>query len=132
MIDGALVDTGNLYNFGVGDLLHYHITNLPLGSFSVLWAMSKTSYDGLSTESRKAIDELRGEWFTTALGKNMDKQTTDVTERLKASNTHHFVEFNAGDLARTDKVLEKVVHGWVAAAPNNADILMAVQKELGQ
>lgn len=56
LIDGALVDTGNLYNFGVGDLLKYHVTNLPLGSFAVLFGMSKERYDGLPEQARAAID----------------------------------------------------------------------------
>lgn len=132
LIDGALVDTGNLYNFGVGDLVHYHVTNLPLGSFSVLWAMSRDRYDSLSDESKKAIDELRGEWFTTVLGQNMDKQTADVTARLEEAGDHHFVEFSAEDIEQANGVLQQVVDGWIAADPANADIHEAAKAALGQ
>ena len=111
LIDGALVDTGNLYNFGIGDLVHYHVTNLPLGSFSVLWAMSKDRYNSLSEDSRKALDEMRGEWFTTVLGSNMDKQTADVTKRLEALDDHHFVKLS-------DKDLKRVRHGKSYSAQN--------------
>ena len=132
LIDGALVDTGNLYNFGIGDLVHYHVTNLPLGSFTVLWAMSRERYESLSPKSREAIDALRGEWFTEVLGANMDKQTDEVTARLEASGDHHFVAFSEADMERADKVLQQVVDNWVAADPDNADTLEAAKANLGE
>lgn len=132
LIDGALVDTGNLYNFGVGDLVHYHVTNLPLGSFAVVWAMSRERYDGLSETSRAALDQLRGEWFTGVLSQNMDKQTADVTARLQSEGEHVFVVLSDEDLARANEVLQQVVEAWVSGDPGNADILAAAQAELGQ
>jgi TRAP-type C4-dicarboxylate transport system substrate-binding protein len=132
LIDGALVDTGNLYNFGVGDLLTYHVTNLPLGSFAVLFGLSKAKYDTLSPEAQAAIDSVKGEWYTSVLGGNMDQQTQDVVARLDASGTHHFVTLSDDDLARADKVLAQVVEKWVEKAPENAGILEAARAALGQ
>lgn len=132
LIDGVLVDTGNLYNFGVGDLVHYHITNLPLGSFSILWAMSKEKYNQLSPASRNAIDQLRGEWFTKVLGKNMDDQTSNVTARLIETGKHYFVELSEKDLVHANKVLEHVVDGWVGSDQKKASILMDSRASLAK
>lgn len=130
LIDGALVDTGNLYNFGVGDLLKYHVTNLPLGSFAVLFGMSKARYDSLPAKDKAAIDEVKGEWYTTVLGKNMDQQTADVTARLEQAGDHHFVELSADDLARADKALAKVAQDWESRSGENPAILAAARAAL--
>ena len=132
LIDGALVDTGNLYNFGVGDLLKYHVTNLPLGNFAVLFGMSKARHDSLPEKARAAIDQVRGEWYTTELGKNMDQQTAEVTARLEAAGDHHFVELSAEDLARADEVLAKVAQDWEARSDKNPEILAAARAALGK
>lgn len=132
LIDGALVDTGNLYNFGVGDLLTYHVTNLPLGNFAVLFGMSKARYDSLPEKAKAAIDQVRGEWYTTELGKNMDEQTAEVTARLEAAGNHHFVELSAEDLARANEVLAKVAQDWESRSDKNPEILAAARAALGQ
>lgn len=131
LIDGALVDTGNLYNFGVGDLLKYHVTNLPLGSFAVLFGMSKARYDSLPEQAKSAIDQIKGEWYTTELGRNMDQQTADVTARLEAAGDHHFVELSAEDLAHADEVLAEVAEDWEARSDANPAILAAARAALG-
>lgn len=132
LIDGALVDTGNLYNFGVGDLLKYHVTNLPLGSFAVLFGMSKSRYDSLPDQAKSAIDQLKGEWYTTELGRNMDQQTTDVTARLEEAGDHHFVELSAEDLAKANEVLEQVSQDWAARSDKHTEILAAAHAALGK
>ncbi|MCA1297331.1 type 2 periplasmic-binding domain-containing protein [Stappia indica] len=132
LIDGALVDTGNLYNFGVGDLLTYHVTNLPLGAFAVLFGLSEDSYEALPPKAKAAIDQLKGEWYTTELGKNMDGQTADVVARLEASDAHHFIELSESDLTKAKTVLKQVEKQWLARSDKNADILAAAHAALGK
>lgn len=132
LIDGALVDVGNLYNFGIGDLVHYHVTNLPLGNFTVLWAMKKERYESLSPKAKAAIDELRGKWFTTLAGQNMDAQTSAVMDKLKAAGGHTFVSFDDAELKRSEKVLETIVKAWTDKAQGNADLLKAARADLGK
>lgn len=126
LIDGALVDTGNLYNFGVGDLLKYHVSNLPLGNFAVLWPMTKARHDALSEPSKAAIDEVAGEWFTDVLSSNMDNQTAEVTEKLKAAGDHVFVELSAEDLAKAEEGMAKIREQWAGRSAENAAVLDAV------
>lgn len=127
LIDGALVDTGNLYNFGVADLLKYHVDNLPLGNFAVIWPMSKARYDKLSDKSRAAIDGIKGAWFTAELAKNMDAQTAEVTDKLKAAGDHHFVQLSADDLAKAQAALDKVAAKWVEKSPEHKTVYEAVK-----
>lgn len=132
LIDGALVDTGNLYNFGVGDLLKYHVTNLPLGNFTVLWPMTKARHDALSDPSKAAMDQISGEWFTGVLAENMDAQTAEVTERLKAAGDHQFVELSDEDLAKAAEVLSQITRKWEAKSDQNPEILSAARAALGK
>ncbi len=132
LIDGALVDTGNLYNFGVGDLLKYHVTNLPLGSFAVLFGMSKERYDGLPEQARAAIDQIKGEWYTTELGRNMDAQTAEVTARLQAAGDHQFIELSDADLAKAAEVLGEITQKWEGKSDKNPEILTAARTALGK
>lgn len=53
LLDGALVDMGNVYNFSIQDQTLYHVTNLPLGSFAVLFLMSKDRYAALDDAQKK-------------------------------------------------------------------------------
>lgn len=126
LIDGALVDTGNLYNFGIADLVKYHITNLPLGNFTVLWPMSKARYDALQPASKAAIDQIKGEWFTAELAKNMDAQTAAVTEKLTAAGDHVFVELGAEDMATAQAAFAKVTEGWRGKSDAHAAVLDAI------
>ncbi len=130
LIDGALIDTGNLYNFGVGNLLHHHVTNLRLGSFPVLWLMSKARYNTLPEDARSAIDASGGLWFTTELGTNMNKQTDSVLARLKASGDHHFVEFSEKDLKRASNILDRVVKDYTKQSPSHEQWFEAAQSNI--
>ncbi|MDO5603569.1 MAG: TRAP transporter substrate-binding protein DctP [Paracoccus sp. (in: a-proteobacteria)] len=132
LIDGALVDTGNLYNFGVGDLLKYHITNLPLGSFNVLFGMSQKRYDALPADAKAAIDQIRGEWYTTVLGENMDQQTAEVTARLEAAGDHHFVQLSPEDLAKAADILALITEQWEGRSAANPEIYQAARAALGK
>ncbi|MDO5090104.1 MAG: TRAP transporter substrate-binding protein DctP [Cardiobacteriaceae bacterium] len=122
LLDAALVDMGNVYNFGIQDETKYHVTNLPLGSFAVLFLMNKDTYAKLDDKQKAAVDAVRGEWFTKTVGGDMDAQMHDVEKRLREDSTHHLVEFSADDLEKAKGLLQGVTDAWVKQNDANAAI----------
>lgn len=120
LLDGALVDMGNVYNFGIQDETKYHVTNLPLGSLSVLFLMNKKRYDSLDEQQKSAIDAVKGEWFTQAVGADMDAQTDAVLTRLHNDGGHYFVELPEAELARAQEKIDGVITQWKAQSDRQA------------
>lgn len=127
LVDAALVDMGNVYNFGIQDETKYHVTNLPLGSFQVLFLMNKDTYNKLDDAQKKAVDEVAGEWFTQTVGGDMDAQMHVVEDKLKADGSHHFVEFSAEDLKTAEEKLQGIVDKWIKQNPKNAELYKKVK-----
>lgn len=122
LIDAALVDMGNVYNFGIQDETKYHVTNLPLGSFAVLFLMNKDTYAKLDDKQKAAVDAVRGEWFTKTVGGDMDAQMHAVEKRLREDSNHHLVELSAEDLEKAKSLLQGVTDAWVKQNDANAAI----------
>ncbi len=127
LLDGALVDMGNVYNFRIEEETKFHVTNLELGAFSVLFLMNKDKYDGLSAENKKAVDAVKGKWFTTEVGKEMDIQAAEVLKKLKADKSQHLIELSKEDIDKAHKVMEKVITEWTKQSALNAAAYKAVQ-----
>lgn len=128
LLDAALVDMGNVYNFGIQDETKYHVTNLPLGSFAVLFLMNKDTYAKLDDKQKAAVDAVRGEWFTKTVGGDMDAQMMDVEKRLREDSTHHLVELSADDLEKAKALLQGVSDAWVKQNDANAAIYDKVRQ----
>lgn len=127
LLDGALVDMGNVYNFGIQDETKYHVTNLPLGTFAVLFLMNKERYESLDTTQKAAVDAVRGEWFSKTIGADMDAQMHAVEQRLREDGSHHLVEFSAQDLATAEEALKGISEAWKAKSPENAALFTKVK-----
>ncbi|MBS9780999.1 MAG: TRAP transporter substrate-binding protein DctP [Gammaproteobacteria bacterium] len=125
LLDGALVDMGNVYNFRIEEETKYHVTNLELGAFSVLFLMNKDKYNELSADNKKAIDAVKGEWFTKELGKEMDIQASMVLDKLKADKSQHLIELPKADLEKAHAKMQKVIDEWTKKNPRNAEIYKA-------
>lgn len=122
LLDGALVDMGNVYNFGIQDEALYHVTNLPLGSFAVLFLMNKKRYNDLDDTQKAAVDTVRGEWFTRLIGADMDAQTEAVLARLQADDRHHLITLPQAEIEQATERLQGVVDKWVGRNARNASL----------
>jgi TRAP-type C4-dicarboxylate transport system substrate-binding protein len=112
VIDGTLMDAGNLFNFRIADVANYHVINIPLGNVAVLFPMNKAKYDSLPAEAKAAFDKVRGAWFTTVLAENLDEQNAETLEKLKADNKHQLVEFSAEDVKSIEQKLSTIKDRW--------------------
>ena len=112
VIGGSLMDMGNLYNFRIADATYYHVVNVPLGNVAVLFPMNKAKYDSLPEKAKAAFDKVRGEWFTTVLAENLDKQNEETQAKLAADDKHHLVEFSEEDVQSVADKLASIKDRW--------------------
>lgn len=112
VIGGSLMDMGNLYNFRIADATYYHVVNVPLGNVAVLFPMNKAKYDSLPEKAKAAFDKVRGEWFTTVLAENLDKQNEETQAKLAADDKHHLVEFSEEDVQSVADRLASIKDRW--------------------
>ena len=98
VLDGTLMDMGNMYNFRIADATSYHVANVQLGGVVVMFPMNKERYDSLSADARAALDQFRGVWFTDVLSTNIDRQIDDTAARLRAEDGHDVVEWPDGEV----------------------------------
>jgi len=120
LLDGALVDMGNVYNFSIQDETLYHVTNLPLGSFAVLFLMNKDRYAALDDAQKKARRAGPGKGSPKPAGGERAAKMHAVENRLRADNKHHLVELSAEDLALADEKLKGVIEAWQKKGKNAA------------
>ncbi len=128
VIDGALMDMGNLINFKMDKSTFYHVTNLYLGGNAVIYPIRKEKYNSLSEKSQQALDTLSKTWFTDFFGKEMDLQAKEVKEKLMNDKKHHFVEFSEQDLAAAKLAFTKYLTRYLTQDPKNKTRLDHVQK----
>ncbi len=128
VIDGALMDMGNLINFKIDKSTFYHVTNLYLGGNAVIYPIRTEKYESLSKKSQQALDTLASTWFTDFFGKQMDMQAREVKEKLMNDQNHHFIEFSQEDLFEAKKAFVQYQNNYLAQDPKNQARLDHVQK----
>ncbi|MCT4655066.1 MAG: TRAP transporter substrate-binding protein DctP [Cohaesibacter sp.] len=89
VLDGSLMDDGNLINFRIADAVKNHIINVPLGNVAVIFPMNKAKYDALPAKAKAALDKYRGTWFTDMLNTNLDKQIEEARAKLSKDSKHN-------------------------------------------
>ncbi len=112
VLDGALMDNTNLFNFRISDATKYHVLNIQLGNYAVFFPMNKAKYDSLPEKAKAALDTYSGEWFTKLLNKNLDKEIAKGIEKLKKDKKHQVIEWSAEDLETVKAATAHVKDSW--------------------
>lgn len=128
VIDGALMDMGNLINFKMDKSTFYHVTNLYLGGNAIIYPIRKEKYNSLSEKSQQALEVLARGWFTNFFGKQLDQQAEEVKKKLSNNKKHHFIEFSEEDLAIAEKAFSQYLDQYLAQDPKNQARLDHVKK----
>lgn len=122
VIDGVLMDMGNVYNFNMQDITKYHVTNLYLGGNAVIFPMTQKKYEQLSPKSQQALDEVSKGWFTTLLGTETHKQSQEAYAQMQADGGHYFIEFSSEDLNKIEVMLNIYRDEWLAESLKNQQL----------
>lgn len=108
VLDGCLMDAGNLFNFRISDATSYHVINVPLGHVTVFFPMNKKKYESLPPKAKAALDQYRGEWFTGLLNRNLDKQIENGIEKLRKDDKHTVIEWSQEQLATVEASMSDI------------------------
>lgn len=133
VLDGSLMDDGNLINFRIADAAKHHIINVPLGNVAVIFPMNKEKYDSLPAKAKAALDKYRGAWFTDLLNTNLDKQIDDARAKLSGDSKHVVGKWNEEQLAGVRKSMEGIEANWAKkndAGVNLYDVMLSARDEV--
>lgn len=112
VLDGTLMDDGNLFNFRIADAAQHHVVNVPLGSVAVIFPMRKDTYEALPEKARAALDKYAGVWFTDLLNTNLDQQIADARTKLAEDAKHTVTEWSEDDVAKTRDAMQGIEAPW--------------------
>ncbi|MBU2646523.1 TRAP transporter substrate-binding protein [bacterium] len=112
VLDGCLMDDGNLFNFRIADATKYHVLNVQLGNVAVFFPMNKAKYDSLPPKAKAALDQYRGEWFTRLLNRNLDGQIIKGIETIRKDSKHTVSEWSAAEVAQVKASMASIKNEW--------------------
>lgn len=122
VLDGCLMDDGNLFNFRIADATKYHVINVQMGNVAVFFPMNKAKYDSLPPKAKAALDKYRGEWFTSMLNKNLDKQITKGIEKLRADKKHNVIEWTGDEVNKVKASMANIKDEWDVANKDGVNL----------
>lgn len=120
--------------FGIDKAVKYHL-DMPLYATTFAWVMNKNTYEGMSDNQKKVIDDhCTPEWAERVASGWADDEDSGRL-KLKEMEGHEFVVPSDEDVAAWREAAAPLQTRWaegVTAAGHNADELMnALKSELG-
>ena len=131
MVDGALVQLAQVFDFGIGRLVSHHYL-LPTGSAPLALVMNRKVFDSLPEAAKTLIRDHSGEWLVTRYVAISDAFGRHVLDQLKADSRRKVVEPTPQDLAAAQRVFGAVVARWAAESPRHRELLTLVRAELSK
>lgn len=125
VLNGTLMDDGNLFNFRIADAAEHHVINVPLGNVAVIFPMRKDTYEALPAKARAALDQYAGVWFTDLLNTNLDAQIAEARGKLAADDAHTVTEWSEADVAKTRELMQGVEASWTTGDNLYGEMLSA-------
>ena len=103
------------------------------GAASVVgMAMSKKSYDKLSAQGRKAVDDNSGLKITKELGTFWDRINDEGRKLVEQHKGTEIFDLDEKELSRWSKAADPIVADWTKDTPDGAKVLDEFKKQLAQ
>jgi len=115
VINGFIAGPSALFSFKLGEVVKAITTGGAGGHLVLLMVMNKKSYDALSPEHKKIIDETTGEALGMRGAKAYDAQGAKALEMLAKRPDGQVLEFSAAEQAKIKNALEPMTEAWIAA-----------------
>lgn len=128
IIDGALNDTGALYDFRIVDVANHHLV-IPMGCVSLAEIMNKEKYESLPPKAKAALDN-RGADLSTMWYEKGQESVFKRFEELKKDPKHTVTTLSADELEVWKTAIQPTIDAWLAASPKNQQLYKAYQEEL--
>lgn len=128
VLDGCLMDDGNLINFRIADATRYHVINVQLGNVAVFFPMNKQKYESLPPKAKAALDQYRGEWFTRMVNRNLDKQIEKGIAKLRKDRKHTVIEWSASEVNSVKESMSGIKDEWDVVNSNGVNLYQEMLK----
>jgi len=127
-IDGAAIGWPATSAYKVNELVTNHV-DVPLGGEVAFMMMNKQAYEKLTGKAKAAIDKLDAMPYTKRFAATIDGDV-EWSLGITRSKKQSIVTLDATEEARWRKQLEPITAQWVAATPDGAKVLQALDAEL--
>lgn len=118
VVDAVLLPPEGIVSFRLEEYLKFH-TIIPDGIYNAPFfvAINATTWEGLSSADRAAIERISGEALSAEWGRQFDRQNEEAAVALKAAG--HTIEVPSPELlAKVREVSDALAKDWIEAAKN--------------
>ena len=116
VVDGVMLGASGIFDFKLDEVARYFTTNVPLGRSPFYIAMNRKTYEDLTPEEKKIIDETTGEKLGMKAGMAYEKHGEKAIEQLRKSGKHEVIVLSDEENQRWRKAVTPLVEGWVETA----------------
>jgi TRAP-type transport system periplasmic protein len=117
--------------FRLDEVMHEHVQGIAMGAPAGFIVMNPQSYDGLSAQGKKILDQYTGEALSRPFATFFEQLAMTMRDKIKANGAHHFTTLAPDEAARWKAALQGVVNNWEKQTPNGPAILAAFKQQLG-
>ena len=128
--DGTILSWNVYFSFKIGEVTHYHIDRQSMGTAAGMVFMTKKTYDGLSSDAKKAIDENSGEAASRTFGKGWDDDNNKNRDLAKQDPKQTVVTLDPATQAVWAKKLDGAIAEWSQTRPGIDKILVQYRQLL--
>jgi len=115
VIDAFFAGPSASFSFKLNEVVKAITTGGPGGNLPLVVVMNKKSYDSLSPEHKKIIDETSGFALGMRGAKAYDSQGAKNLELARKRPDVQLLEFSAAEQAKVHKAAEPMIEAWIAA-----------------
>jgi TRAP-type transport system periplasmic protein len=122
IVDGAITTWAAFAPYKLHEVLHY-TNEVPVGSASASWFMTRTLFDNLSPRAKQILVEQSGEKQSRAVGKYFDEVDDSMRQIARNSGKHEITTPEPATLKNWSNIADTVNDEWVKQRPGTAEVL---------
>jgi TRAP-type C4-dicarboxylate transport system substrate-binding protein len=107
-----------------------HTVDVPVGTLGFMLLMNKDTWNDLSADEKKALQDNGGIHIARDSGAAYKKAGVDIRAMIKEGGKHTMVSFSDAELARYEEGAKQVWEDWADSTPGNRKVFDAAVKLL--
>jgi TRAP-type C4-dicarboxylate transport system substrate-binding protein len=128
-IEGTTMPPGSLLAYGISRMTRYHYA-IQLGAAPLNFLMNRASFERLPAAGQDIIRKYSGDWTAARFVAAYQANNDAAMARFAAETERSIIQPSESDLKLADAAFRKVVHGWAAKSPHNAELLTMLEAEV--
>lgn len=128
-IDGTFNVWTAFAPFRLGEVTNYHL-EMSAGAPTAMLFMDRDRFDALPDAAQEAILAESGESVSRALGKVLDRVSSEVKRGIEQDDDSHLITLSAQDKSELARIYDDARQQWISATPNGRDIFDTYRTEI--